>query len=143
MKCAFEKYDKEKMACAKQRSATISLKYSVEVARFIRGKKLNYAINLLNDVIQKKQVIPYKRYFKEVAHKKGAGISTGGYPVNVSKEFLRVLNSAKKNAQEKEFGKDLYILSISCRKGTKRMRQGRYFRRKKSTHLEVIVGSKK
>lgn len=132
------------MARANGTNLPISLKKSVEVARAIRGKTLSHAVSYLEKVAEQKAVIPYVRFNQEMPHKKGKGISTGGYPVKVAEEFLRLVRNAEKNASDKELTGKLYVLSASARKGNNRYRMGRYIGRKmKSTNAEVIIGVKK
>lgn len=143
-KYAFEKFDKDVMARAHSTNLKISLKKSVETARFIRGKKVSSAINFLERVIKQEAVVPYKKYRAEMAHRRGKGIDNGGYPVNVAKEMLRLLKAAEKNASEKELSDKLYVISVSVRKGPARYHNGRMMGRKmKSTNVEVVVGEKK
>lgn len=140
---SFEKFNKETMARACSTNVAISMKKSVETARSIRGKKLSYVINFLEKVAEKKAVVPYKRYIAEMPHRRGKGIATGGFPVKVTEEFLRVIKSAQKNASENEIEGELYLLAVSVRQGTGRYHNGRYMGRKmKSTNLEVVVGVK-
>ncbi|MFW6286046.1 MAG: 50S ribosomal protein L22 [Nanoarchaeota archaeon] len=144
-KYSFENYNKESMARGCSVNSAISTKKSVETARLIRGKKVETAISMLEKVVEQKLAVPYKRYKTEMAHRKGKGIDTGGYPVNVAKEFLRVLKAVKKNALEKELSSsNLFIIAISVRQGVGRYHNGRHVGRKmKSTNLEIIVGEKK
>ena len=58
-------------------------------------------------------------------HKRGKGVDTGGFPVNVAKEVLKLLKSAQKNASDRELGEKLYVLAVSARKGTARYHYGR------------------
>lgn len=140
---SFQNYNKEIMARASVQNEAISLKKSVETANFIRGKKVSTVINFLERVAEQKAVVPYKRFNAEMGHKKGKGIDTGGYPVNVAKEFLRLIKAAVKNASELEITGDLYLVGISARKGIAKYHYGRYMGRKmKSTSVEVIVGPK-
>ena len=140
---SYDNYNKESMARASVVNASISLKKSVEVARHLRGKKLSYAISILEGVIEKKTVVPYRRFKAEMAHQRGKGIDTGGYPVNVAKEVLKLLKSAQKNASERELGDKLYVLAISARQGNARYHYGRSAgTRMKSTNFEVVVGPK-
>lgn len=139
---SFQKFDKESMARACGVNLQISLKKAVETANAIRGKKLSLVITYLEKVIKQEAVVPYKRFNSEMPHKKGKGIAAGGYPVNVAKELLKLLKSAEKNAREQEINGDLYVISVSCRKGSARYHYGRYSGRKiKSTNVEVIVGT--
>ena len=142
VKYSFENFNKESMAKASAQNLSISLKKSVELNNAIRGKKVKVAVAYLENVIEKKAVVPYRKYRAEVAHQRGKGIDTGGFPVNVAKETLRVLKSALKNAKEKELSEEsLYLVAISSRKGVNRFSLSRYMGRKmKSTNLEVVVG---
>ncbi len=140
---SYQNFNKEVMARAFAQNSTISLKKTVETAKFINGKKVSTVINFLGRVEEKEAVVPYRRYNTEMAHRRGKGIDTGGYPVKVATEILRLVKSAQKNAIEQEISGELYLLSISARKGTNRYHAGRYSGRKmKSTNLEVIVGIK-
>lgn len=142
-KYSMESYDNQTMARACRSNASVSLKKTVELSKAIKGKKVSSAINYLERVAEQKAVVPYTRYKAEVAHKRGVGIDTGGYPVKVAKEVLSLLKSAQKNASEKEISGDLYVLSVSGRKGSGRYHIGRHMGRKmKTTNLEVIVGVK-
>src|SRR5207249_6475274 len=52
------------------RSLRISPKASVELCRTIRGMKLPEAKKLLERVIEKKVAVAYRRYHKEVPHRR-------------------------------------------------------------------------
>lgn len=140
---SYEGFNKEVMARSSSTNSAISLKKTVETTKEIRGKKVSTVINFLEKVIEKDAVVPYRKYRAEMAHQRGKGIDTGGFPVNVAKELLRLINSAVKNAKEQEISGNLYLISVSARKGTNRYHAGRYSGRKmKSTNVEVIVGVK-
>jgi len=138
---SFQAFNKETMARAHAVALPISLKKTVETANFIRGKKVSFVKNLLKEVIEQKKAVPYRRYNSDMPHKKGKGIAAGGYPVFVAKEVLRLIEGAEKNAKELEISGDLYLVSVSARKGNTRYHPGRYSGRKmKSTSVEVFVG---
>ena len=142
-KYSYQNYDKTIMARASGNNLKISLKKTVEVCKAIKGKKLKTAIDFLEKVTKQEAVVSYTRYKREVAHKRGKGIDTGGYPKNVATELLKLIKSAQKNAEERELGDDLHIITASCRKGVSRYHYGRYSGRKtKATHIEIIVGIK-
>ncbi len=139
-KYAFEGYNEEVMARAYRVNLPISLKKSVELAKFLKGIDVKKAIDILDEIIDKKRVVPYTRYIQEMPHKKGEGIATGGYPVKAAIHFKKLLILAFKSAKEKELGEDLYIKSISARKGTSMWKMGRYLGRKaKRTNLEIVL----
>ena len=142
-KYSFEKFDKETMARAHGTNLQISLKKTVETVNAIRGKKLSTVIGFLEKVEEQKAVVPFRKYRSEMAHQKGKGIDTGGYPVKVATALLSLIKSAQANAKEKELTGDLYLVSISSRKGSSKYHYGRYSGRKmKSTTVEVVVAAK-
>jgi len=142
-KYSFNNFNKETMAKSSSTNVAISLKKSVETLKAVKGKKVSTVKDFLGKVIEKKAVVPYTRYKAEMGHKRGKGIDTGGYPVHVAKEVLRLVAAAEKNASEQEISGDLFVLNASCRKGSARYHNGRYSGRKmKSTNMEVIVGVK-
>ena len=65
---------------------SISTKQSVEIASFIRNRKISQAKSLLSEVINKKRAVPFKRYNRDTGHKPGK-IASGRYPEKASKEF--------------------------------------------------------
>jgi large subunit ribosomal protein L22 len=142
-KYAYEAFNKETMAKACSINAKVSLKKSVELAKAVKTKKVKSAINYLERVKEQEAVVPYTRYNAEMAHKRGKGIDTGGYPIKVADEFLKLIKSAQKNAEESEISGELYVLSASARKGIARYHSGRYAGRSmKSTNIEIIIGLK-
>lgn len=140
---SFQGFDKNTMARACGSNLSISLKKTVETAKELKGKKVSSAINYLERVADQKAVVPYRRYRAEMAHQRGSGIDTGGFPVNVAKEIITLLKSAQKNATDLGLEENLYVLSVSGRKGATRYKPGRYSGRKaKNTSVEVIIGVK-
>lgn len=76
------------------RSLRISLKQSKAIGKFIRNKKIEDAIKDLNQVLLKKKAVPMSG---EIAHRKGK-IMSGKYPINSSKEFIRLLKTLSSNS---------------------------------------------
>lgn len=105
-------YDEETMARAYGKELKISPKASVEICRAIRGMDVNEALDLLDDVMEKKRHIPYKRYKKLVPHRKGG--AAGRYPKKACKEITKVIESAMANAQFKELDPDEMIISTAA-----------------------------
>ena len=95
----------------------ISTKQSVEIASFLRNRKVSQAKTLLSEVIAMKMAVPFKRYNRDVGHK--PGIAAGRYPIKASKEFLNLLNTLEANAEFKGLdSKNLIISTIKANKGT-------------------------
>ena len=82
----------------------ISPKDSREICRMLRGKKVNVAIQMLEEVIDLKRPVPFGRYNSGVAHKPGVG--PGRYPKKSAKAILAVLESATHNAEYKGLDAD-------------------------------------
>lgn len=138
---AYQGFNKQAMARAKGDNLKISLKRSVETLKAIKGKKVTSAIIYLESVIDQKSVVPYVRFNQEMPHKRGRGIAAGGYPVNVAKEVLKILQNAQKNASEQEISGTLYVLGASARKGQRRYHMGRNIgQMMKSTNVEIVIG---
>mgnify|MGYP000318299505 CR=1 FL=1 len=136
------KHDPEKEARAVGLGLRISTKHSVEVCRFLRGMNLQKAKEILRKVIKKEVAIPYKRYSRDLGHKKGIG--PGRYPEKVCKELLKLLKDVEANAQVKGLNTaNLIIRHISAHSGGKPLRYGRKRGRSaKRTHVEIIVKEK-
>ena len=90
------------------RDINISTREAYEIANAIRGLKINKAESLLQDVLEKKRAIPYRRYNRGVGHRRGLG--SGRYPANSSSAFLELLNELKANAEYKGMNKENLIL---------------------------------
>jgi large subunit ribosomal protein L22 len=135
-------YNKDNMARVLGRSLPISLKQSIEICNSIRNKSLNFAKQFLNDVANKKRAVPFRRFNKNMGHKKG--MSSGRYPKNASTEILGLLNQAEANAQFKGLNtSNLIINHIKADKSATVNRFGRKrSRRAKRAHLEIVVGEK-
>ncbi|HLD58530.1 MAG TPA: 50S ribosomal protein L22 [archaeon] len=127
----------------------ISLKYSVEICREIRGKRLQRAESFLNNVLSHKEFLPLRQYRGKIPHRKGdsqSGVKSGRYPKNACMAFLDLLNSAKANADFKGMdAENLIIVHAFASQGFKRSSHqpkgkisGKPWKRK-SAHIEVIV----
>jgi large subunit ribosomal protein L22 len=96
-----QKISGDNIAKAKANELNMSPKHSIEIAGFIRHKQINEAIAYLNEVIALKKAIPFKRFTRNVAHKRGlpGNWDAGRYPIKASKAYIRLLESLKKNAE--------------------------------------------
>jgi large subunit ribosomal protein L22 len=134
------KVDSEKahFASVNVKNLPISIKQSVEIARYLRGRGLAQSKAFLQDVIDKKRAVPFKRYNRDVGHKPGK-IAAGRYPEKASGHFLLLLNSLEANAENKGLDVDTLIISeVIANKGPDQWHYGRLRRRKmKKTHLQI------
>jgi large subunit ribosomal protein L22 len=96
-----QKISGDNIAKAKANELNMSPKHSIEIATFIRHQRVNDAIAYLNEVVGLKKAIPFRRFNRNVAHKRGlpGNWDAGRYPVKASKAYIRVLESVKKNAE--------------------------------------------
>ncbi len=143
-----QKISGDNIAKAKANELNMSPKHSIEIATFIRHQRVNDAIAYLNDVVSLKKAIPFRRFNRNVAHKRGlpGNWDTGRYPVKASKAYIRVLESVKKNAEYIGLDSDnLEIIHVSANRGRA---QKSFFPRamgratpkvRESVNLEVVV----
>ncbi|PKL58123.1 MAG: 50S ribosomal protein L22 [Methanomicrobiales archaeon HGW-Methanomicrobiales-5] len=136
------------IARAKANELNMSPKHSIEIATFIRHQRVNDAIAYLNEVVALKKAIPFRRFCRNVAHKRGlpGNWDAGRYPVKASKAYIRLLESAKKNAEY--IGLDAENLEIIHALAQRGRAQKAFFPRamgratpkvRESVSLEVIV----
>ncbi len=125
-------------------------KVLVEIARSIKGMKLDKAEDLLRRVIALKEPIPYRSASKKIPHKRGLadrwGVPMGKYPVKAAQYMLKLLENVANNAENKNLDVDrLYITHIAVHKGlTLKRAYPRAFGRadiirKVHSHVEVVV----
>jgi len=131
------------MARALGMALPVSLKQSVEICRFIKNKKVREAKKMLQEVIEKKKAVPFKRYDSDLGHKRKIG--PGRYPEKASKEFIKLIELSEANAQFKGLNtSNLVIAHISAHNAGKAWHYGRKSRRKmKRTNIEIFVEEKK
>jgi large subunit ribosomal protein L22 len=115
-----QKINGENIARGKANELSMSPKHSIEIAGFIRNKRVDEAIAYLNDVVALKKAIPFRRFNRNVAHKRGlpGKWDAGRFPVKASKEFIRLLESVKKNAEYIGLdAENLEIIHVSANRG--------------------------
>ena len=112
------KLDPVRTAIAAGRDLRVSYKDAVELLAVIRGKKLEEAKRILEDVIEMRRPIPYRRFYGKVGHRRGMG--PGRYPVKAAKAVLKVLESAEANAEYKGLDTSrLWVIHAAAHKGPK------------------------
>ncbi len=137
MKYAFQGYDKENMARALGASLPISAKHSEMVCNYIRGKSVERAKKMLEEVIAMEKAVPMTRHNFDRGHK--TKIGPGRYPIKTCEEILMILKSAEKNAQQKNIS-DPIVLHICAHKAAKPWHYGRKRRRQmKRAHIEIVL----
>lgn len=111
----------ENQVRASARDLRVSFKEMVELARELRGKSLEDARRVLEDVIALRRPIPFRRYKKGVGHRRQLqGWKAGRYPVKAAKLVMKLLKSAEANAEQKGLDTErLFIRHIAAQQGPK------------------------
>ena len=111
----------ENQVKASARDLRVSFKEMVEVVRELRGKSLEDARRMLEDVISLRGPVPFKRYKKGVGHRRQLqGWKAGRYPVKAAKLVMKLLKSAEANAEQKGLDTErLFIRHIAAQQGPK------------------------
>ena len=117
-------------------SIPISTKHSIAICKFIKGKKIENAINDLEQVILKKKAVPMKG---EIPHRKG--MMSGRYPKKASEHFIKILKRLTANATVNGLENPVITETIANFGSRPYGKFGRV--RKKRTHLKIIVKEKK
>jgi len=125
-------------AIAKSLNLSISTKHSVEISRNIRYKSTSDARQLLEDVVDMKRALPFRKYKKDMGHKRG--MMAGRYPQKATKEFLKLIKSVEANAQSKGLDTgNLKITKIISNQASIPFTGGRRRTGTKRTHIEIEV----
>ncbi len=94
--------DPDRTAIASARELDISPKAAREICNTIKGMFLDKAKEYLEDVMDMKKAVPYKRHKKHVAHRKELSKwPSGRYPIKAARKILEVLENAENNAEFK------------------------------------------
>jgi len=134
-----EKISKQKKTEAKVfgKNLPISTKHAIYICKFIKGKKLEDAIKALEQVIKKRQAVPFKG---EVAHRKGRRMMSGKYPEKASKQFIKLLKSLIANVNMNSL--DLETTKISEASANKAPQQLHRFGRTQFKRTHVLIKAK-
>jgi large subunit ribosomal protein L22 len=136
--------DPEKTAKAYGYELHCSPKDSRNIARAIRGMKLESAKTYLQEIVDMKRALPAIYHKRKVAHRKGIG--PGSYPEKAARYILKILKSAENNAEYKGFDvENMTIAHASAYRG--RIIRGFMPRaqgrgtdwNKKTTNFEIIL----
>jgi large subunit ribosomal protein L22 len=96
---------------------SISPRHAIEVCRTIKGMPLDDAVEFLEDVIEQKKAVPFKRHVHGLPHRKGKGMATGRYPQKAARAIIDVLEQARNNAEFKEITGSLRIVHAAAHRG--------------------------
>lgn len=126
----------------------ISPKKTYEVLNAIRGLPLARARSLLEDVVEERRAIPFRRYNQETAHKRGIG--PGRYPRKVAAQVLKILTNAEENAEYDGMDTDRLFVKVAAsargriHKGSMPRAHGRATSwHEQTTHIEIVLAEAK
>jgi len=113
--------DQERTVKASGREVRVSHKSAREVCNTIKGMMISEAKEFLQQVIQKKKPVPFRRFKKKVGHRHGLEKAFAGrYPVKAAQKILEVLEGAEANADFKGLDpENLRIIHASAYPGMK------------------------
>ncbi len=141
--------DPDKTAIASGRDIRCSPKAAREVCHTIKGMIIEKAKVFLDGVILHKNVVPFKRFNKKIAHHKGLDRfhwDSGRYPVKAAKAILGVIKNAENNAEYKGLDLDrVRIVHAAIQQGRKLKKYiSRAFGRstpyyKPLSHIEIVL----
>jgi len=129
---------KKEFALVNIKGVPISTKYSIAICKFIKNKKIDEAINYLEQVILKKKAMPMKG---EIPHRKGKGMMSGRFPKRASEEFIKILKSLKANANANGLEEPIIVDAIANFASRPYGRFGRT--KKKRTHIQIKCKERK
>ena len=125
------------------RNLPISTKQTVEICGYIRGRTVEQALRLLEEVTKEKRAIPFKRFNKDMGHKKG-DIASGRFPKKACMQVLKVLKNGEANASQKGLVSPFVVEEIRATQGIRNWKMSRHRGRKgKSTHIYLTIGEGK
>lgn len=105
----------------------VHFKNTRETAQAISGKNFNEAVKFLEDVIEHKAIVPFKRFRHTVGRKaqcKVHGWTQGRWPEKSCRFVLQLLRNAESNAQQKNLKtEDLYVSNICVNQARKSRRR--------------------
>jgi len=113
-------------------SASISMKHAMAICNFIKGRKLDFSVKFLGDVMTLKKAVPMKG---EIPHRRNIG--AGRYPVKASAHFIKLLQNLKANATANNLDAEKLIIHARADRASRPRKPGKYHRIFKRTNVEI------
>eukprot|EP00002_Diphylleia_rotans_P021764 TRINITY_DN4246_c0_g2_i2.p1 TRINITY_DN4246_c0_g2~~TRINITY_DN4246_c0_g2_i2.p1 ORF type:complete len:181 (-),score=26.02 TRINITY_DN4246_c0_g2_i2:256-798(-) len=117
----------EKSCKARGSDLRVHFKNTRETAAALKGLGLKAAQKYLNNVIAKKEIVPFRRYKGGVGRKaqaKAFGVTQGRWPEKSARYLLSLLENAQSNAEGKSLNLDaLYISHIQVNQAQRQRRR--------------------
>ncbi|HKZ50101.1 MAG TPA: 50S ribosomal protein L22 [Candidatus Nanoarchaeia archaeon] len=139
LRYSHQNFDSKAMVRVAGRNLPIPHKASYEIAKFIKHRRVEWAIKNLELVQQNKVAVPFRRYNSDVTHK--PGMAAGRYPRNASIYLVKLLKNLRGAAKSKGLNtENLVIIHATATKGPARRRYGRKMGfERKNTHVELVA----
>jgi len=125
----------------------ISPKKTYEVLNAIRGLPVERATTLLENAIELRRPVPFRRYNQETAHHAGTG--PGRYAQKVCRNVLKVLENARENAEYEGLDADRLFVKVAAssrgriRKANMPRAHGRATAwNEQTTHIEIVLAER-
>jgi large subunit ribosomal protein L22 len=141
--------DPDRTSVASGRDVRCSPKQAREVCHAIKGMIIEDAKTFLDNVILQKQAVPFKRFNKKQAHRKGLDRfkwDGGRFPVKSAQAVQKIIANAENNAEFKGLDLDrVRIIHAAVSRGRKIKkyiprafgRSSPYF--KTLSHIEIVL----
>lgn len=143
---AFQGFDPSVHVRASAREVKISHKHAREIARSLRGMKIDEARGFLGAVVRRERAVPFRRFKTQVGHRSDSGVMAGRYPAKAATEIARLLENLESNAEVKGLdGGRLRIVGAAAHKGVSvkrfipRARGQATPRNDVMTHVEIVA----
>merc|ERR1711976_96242 len=106
----------------------VSYKNTHEAAAALRGRTLKNAITYLNDVLEHKQAIPYRRHKKNIGRhsqaKQHKGTTQVRWPKKSCEYLLDLLKNLQANAQSKNLNlSEMYVSHVAVQRAIRQRRR--------------------
>jgi len=128
---------KKDFAVVNGKDIPISTKDSIAICKFIKNKKIDRAINDLEQVVAKRKAVPMKG---EIPHRKGK-IMSGRFPKKSSEHFIKLLKSLATNSIANNMNEPIITEAVANLAPRPYGRFGRT--QKKRTHIKIKCTEKK
>lgn len=126
------------------RELPVSRKRCYELCRALRGMMAEDAKHLLDEIIELRRPVRFRRYVTSVGHKRGMG--AGRYPVKPARFVKRLIESVQSNAEQQGMdGESMRIAHIAVHPGPKRKKnRPRAYGRstpwvQETVHVELVL----
>ncbi|PIN94804.1 hypothetical protein COU61_00075, partial [Candidatus Pacearchaeota archaeon CG10_big_fil_rev_8_21_14_0_10_35_13] len=121
------------------RGLPVSKKHSMAICKHIKGMSLERAIEELEKVMTKSKPLPMRG---EIPHRKGR-IMSGRYPMNASKEMIKVLKSLIGNSNVNGIEDPVIVIASASHSSRSLRRGGSKKLKRTNVHIEVKERKKK